>query len=292
MLYWYIEMARIIVVIFFLLIVSCDQIAGEIPMNTIVVKIGESGENFLRRNKLTDRENVDKQPAGLNFYEHGWSTKTPGKVLVEHGQYSFEIPFALGVTGTEDTESLVNGITDFQVRAGITAADKVLHEEARQEFIKLLKKLNSLGWKPFVFYQSPRLSGENAFKFSQEDGSYGLPLNYFPSLDEWMLIGVGRWYLYADDVFLKINFRRDRKLMDPAMPGAYLLTFDFQTAIEHAKSEFEGDDRDHWKELWVDKIKSLKKERYEKEAELTNRGFTIYTEYEEPKIHPADPVEP
>lgn len=290
--YWCIEMARVMLVIFFLLLTSCDQIAGEAPMNTIAVKIGESGENFLRRNKLTGRANVDKQPAGLNFYEYGWPTKMPGKILVEHGSHGFEIPFVLGVTGTEDTESLENGITDFQIRAGITAADTVLHEEARQEFIKLLKKLDSLGWKPFIFYQQPRLSGEYAFRFSQGDGVYGLPLDYYPSLEEWMLIDVGRWYLYADGVFLKINFRRDRKLMTPTMPGAYLVTFDFQTVVEHAKSEFEGDDRNHWKELWVNKIKSLKKERYEKETELTRRGFTIYTEYEEPKIHPADPVEP
>ena len=176
--------------------------------------------------------------------------------------------------------------------AGITASDTVLHEEARQTFMTLLRKLLSLGWKPVISYNYPRLTGEQAFKYYEEDNTYGVPPNYTPTLDQWMRIDSDDWCLYADNVFLEINFQRDRARMNPNEPGAYLFSFELRSKEEFAKANFQGEDRDHWQDLWVDKIKSMKKERYEKEKELLRRGFTIYTDYEEPKIHPADPVEP
>ena len=118
-----------------------------------------------------------------------------------------------------------------------------------------------------------------------------MPADYAPTLEQWMRIDSGRWYLYADDVFLEIKFRRGVESKDPTM-ASYLFSFGLHSKEEEAKAQFEGENRDHWQELWVDKIKSMKKERYAKEKELIQRGFTIYTEYQEPKIHPADPVEP
>ena len=289
--FWCTDMIRILMVILSLSLLSCDQKVNEINMNSITVRVGKSGDDFLKTNKLNTRDNVDRQPAGLNFYEYDWNLRNPGKVLVDHDPYSFTIPFALGVTGTEDAEDLENGITDFQIRAAITTQDTINHDDARREIEKLLQQLISLGWKQFIFYQYPRLSKGEAFKFFQEDDTYGLPVNYSFSLDEWMSIDVGRWYLYAGEVFLEINFRRDPKLMDPTKPGAYFLTYNLQNATERAKAEFTDNERKHWQDLWVNKIKSLKKERYAKEAELIKRGFTIYADYEEPIIHPADPVE-
>ena len=292
MLYWCIEMSRLILLALLILIISCDQKGEELPMNPITIKIGESGEDFLQRNKLTGSAVVDKQPAGLNFYEYDWPSSALGKVRLDHGSHSFEIPFVLGITGTEDTALMNEGITKFQLRAGVTADDTLPHDEARRELIKLIDKLVTLGWKRFIFYQEPRLTAQDAFKLHLNDDTYGLPLDYDPSLEEWMAIGVGRWYLYAGDIFLQIEFRRDSKLMAPSQAGAYLLVLNFISAAEHAKSEFTGDDRNRWMDLWINQIKALKKDRYKKEADLIKRGSTIYTEYAEPKIHPADPVEP
>ncbi len=65
------------------------------------------------------------------------------------------------------------------------------------------------------------------------------------------------------------------------------------TGTENARDEFFTEkERNQWETLWVDRVKSLKRERYQKEAELIKRGFTIYTDYQEPKIHPLDPIEP
>lgn len=259
---------------------------------TIKIKIGESGDQFLQRNNLPAKGHIDKQPAGLNFYEHDWSTKALGTVNFEHGEHSFQILHVLSVMGTEDIDFMEEGLSKFSVNAGITATDTVPHDEARREFSKLLQKLLALGWKPLISYEDPRLTEEQAYIYAEQENYYfGMPANYTPTLEQWMRIDSGRWNLYADDVFLEISFRRGVESKDPSMQ-AYLFSFKFTSKGHEAKAQFEGDDREQWQELWVDTIKSLKKERYAKEKELIQRGFTIYTEYQEPKIHPLDPVEP
>ncbi len=261
------------------------------PM-TINIKLGETGAQFLQRNHLPAKGHINKQPAGLNFYKHRWGTKVRGTVVIEHGKYSFTLPHVLSVTGTEDIEYLDMGLEKFDFNAGMAATSPILHNNARQEFIALLQKLLHLGWKPLFSYNYPRLTGEQAFQYYQEDDNYGIPPDYIPSLDEWMQIKSGYWRLYAKNVFLKINFQRDRTRMDPNKPGAYLFSFGLRTQEEHARSNFFGEERAQWQDLWVEKIKAMKKERYSKESALVKRGFTIYTEYDEPEIHPADPVEP
>jgi hypothetical protein len=273
---------------------ACDHNAGNKSMNptNVKIKIGEQGAQFLQRNKLPAKGHIKKQPAGLNFYKVDWSSKAQGTVSLEHGSYSFQIPFVLGVTGTENIDFMGAGLASFDVYAGITAADTVNHDEARKEFIKLLQHLLALGWKPLISYEDPRLTAEQAYSYAeQENRFFGIPANYAPTLEQWRRIDSGDWFLYADDVFLGINFRRGVESKDPSMQ-AYLFSFELHSKEQEAKAQFEGDDRDHWQDLWVDKIKSMKKERYAKEKELIQRGFTIYTEYQEPRIHPLDPVEP
>lgn len=257
---------------------------------TIKIKVGEQGLQFLQNNNLS-QEHVNKQPAGLNFYRYRWPATSPGAASIEHGPHSFKIPHALSVMGTEDVEHMDAGITTFTINAGITAAETVAHEEARQTFINMLQNLLKLGWKPLIFYNYPRLNGEEAFHYYEEDDTYGIPPDYEPTMEEWMRIDFDNWYLWTGNQFLTIKFRRGVEGNDPKQ-SAYLFIFTIHNGEEEAKANFEGEDRERWQDLWIEKVKSLKKERYEKEALLEKRGFNIFREYEEPKIHPADPVEP
>ncbi len=260
--------------------------------HTITIKIGEQGENFLKRNNLPSKNHITKQPAGLNFYRHRWPIHSHGEVIIEHGKYSFTLPYVLSIMGTEDAEHMDAGLAAFDINAGITATDTVAPNEARKAFIALLQKLLSLGWKPLISYDSPRLTGEQAYLYSaQENDYFALPADYSPTLEQWMQINSGNWYLYAEDIFLEISFRRGAESKDLAK-ATYLFSFSLHTKEEEAKVQFESKDRDHWHELWADKIKAMKKERYAKEKELIQRGFTIYTDYQEPQIHPLDPIEP
>jgi len=263
------------------------------PPSTMKIKVGEPGAQFLQRNHLDSRGNVDRQPAGLNFHKHRWGTTNPGMMYVEHGTHSFEIPHAVSITGTEDAEKLEEGIYSFSIRAGITSADYILHNEARIAFITLLQTLAQAGWKKALRYGAPRLTGEQAFRYYLEEDPYiALPIDYIPTLAEWMRIKNGSWYLYADDLFLDINMHRDSERMNPQEPGGYLLSFSLYGREERGRKQVRPADRDQWQTLWVDMLKNLKKKRYAIERELIEKGYTIDTGYVEPIIHPADPVEP
>src|SRR6187551_94527 len=286
---------RLFILILLLLVAACEKHTEGDTMTptTIKIKVGEAGALFLQRNNLPTNGHITKQPAGLNFYRYDWNPSARGTVTIEHGAYSFQIPYALGVMGTEDVENLNAGLAEFNINSGMSASSLIMHDEARQKIMALLQQMLTLGWKPVISYEVPRLTGEQAYIYSEQENYFlGTPVNYIPTLEQWMRIDSGDWQFYADDIFLKINFQRDSKRMNPNEPGAYLFSFELISKEAKAKNQFEGDDREHWQDLWIDKIKSMKKERYAKEKGLIQRGFTIYTEYQEPKIHPADPVEP
>jgi len=263
------------------------------PPSTMRINVGEPGQQFLQRNHLDSRGNVNRQPAGLNFHKHDWSTDYPGTVIVENGIHSFEIKHALGVTGTEDIEKQEKGLYRFSITAGITAADSVLHDEARIAFIALLHTLAQAGWKPVLYYSYPRLSGEQAFRYYLEEKPRGpAPVNYDPTLEDWMRIDSGPWLFYAGDLFLDISVRRNRERMAVDEPGNYLLSFSLYNKEAQGRSHFKSEKRDQWQEHWVETIQKLKRKRYTIERELIEKGYTIDTGYLEPIIHPADPVEP
>lgn len=290
---WYIDMKTLLIVIL-LVLAGCDRVIEEGDnMNhiNIKVRIGEPGLSFLQRNNIHEKGHIDVQPAGTRFYEYEWSVKARGTVQIEHGERSFNIPYALGFLGIEKAQP-ISGMETVNISAGLNDSGSIDHNDARQKFMEIIKDLRRSGWQPVIHYNHPRLNGEEAFKYYLEEPAYGLPLDYMPGLAEWMEIGPEYWRLYADGVFLDIKFYRDKKRLNLSEPGAYLLSFGFRTAEQKAKDQFEGEDRDRWQALWTDRIKQLKTERYAKEAELIKRGFTIYTDYPEPRIHPADPVEP
>ncbi len=260
----------------------------------IVLKLGERGQKYLERNKLDKKNHTDKQPAGINFYEKHWDSKSTGSAHFEHGKFSFDIPFVLSVVGMEDTDRADEGISNFDIYAKITEKNTIQHDTAKKEFFDFLRSLASIGWKQEIHYSMPRLTGMQGYMYTkEEDNYYGLPIDYEPSMDEWMeLPRKGLWFFYADNVFLKIRFQREEESTDPEKQ-AYIFTLNAYTGTVNARGEFFNEAaKNQWQELWVDRIKSLKRERYQKEAELIKRGYTIYTDYQEPKIHPLDPVEP
>jgi hypothetical protein len=287
---------RIFSLLFLLLaLYGCDNNYGDTTMSPgmVEISIGWTGQQFLEHNGLPAKGNVDEQPAGLIFYEVDWSTKLRGKVRLEHGKHSFVVPHALGVMGTEDVERLESGIETYSITAGISDQGPILHDEARKLFLDFIQTLTDLGWKPVYFYDDPRLAGKDAFRYYEEEDTYNIPPDYRPTLEQWMRMDSPYWSLYAEDVFLDITFRRDRKRMESDKPGAYLLSLTLTGKEAQAKKNFQGEhDRANWMDLWEEKIQGLKKQRYAKEDMLRKRGFTIDTDYEDPKIHPDDPVEP
>jgi hypothetical protein len=258
------------------------------------IEVGMNPQEYNQRNQLHVNKNINKQPAGLNFYEKDWSIQNQGTVKVDHGQYSFIIPHVLGLAGTENTRHLEKGIKKFSVRSGITPGEFINHDQARLQFMQTLHDLITLGWQPYTeFHAEPRLLGKQSFAYTLKTYGYAPDPNYIPTLDEWMALDSGQnWVFHANDVFMSISVQRNSQFMDKEGEGVYLLTYTLLTREALAQNFFQGDDRERWQELWVEDTKKIKLMRYQTEVELIKQGYHINTDYVEPKFHTDDPVEP
>lgn len=277
-----------------LLVLGCSKPDGDdsVKVRSVDVYLGESGEEFLKRNGLDEKSSVDRQPAGLNFYRVRWPTSDRGTVKVLHGEHSFTIADVLSVKGTEDAESMERGVFDYTVNFGMAGGGDVEHDAVRKEFTDFLKSIESAGWRRVISYTDPRLSGEAAYRYYFDDPAYSFPMDYELTFEEWMALDEEPlWMLYADEQFMMIRFHRDRKRTDPKKPGGYLFILQLMGVEEYAKSHFTGDDRERWRELWGETIAPLKRMRLEREQALEKSGVAIDKDYRDPIVHPDDPVE-
>jgi hypothetical protein len=267
----------------------------------LVFIVGEKPADFVQRMKNIGQPiGVDRQPAGLNFYTIDYPQDTRKIAQIEHGPYSFDIPPVMGFMGMESMRLPELGIKllDFTfVRKD--DGQKNTHEQAREFFIGYIKMLADLGWRRYQQPDSPRLSGPQSYQYilEEEDLTYVPDLNIIPSLNTWKALeDTHIWTLYADDLFMKIKYRREQDPSDknktPNESAYYIFSLEITTRDEYAKGYMKFEQRDTWKQHWAPIIKKLKTLRYKKEAELMDKGYVIDTNYQDPIIHPNDPVEP
>lgn len=64
-------------------------------MQSPILVLGKSGTEFAKLNGIDVNNDVDRQPAGLNFYEKDFKDGELPNAQFKHGKYSFEIPFLL-----------------------------------------------------------------------------------------------------------------------------------------------------------------------------------------------------
>lgn len=158
-----------------------------------------------------------------------------------------------------------------------------------------MRHLLSLGWRQVHSHHRPRLLGEESWQYKLNNyHGYQSDITVTPTLETWLKLNTTRttWRFYADGVFIEVGFMRNSRIPADDPMGEYLLVFSAYTQDEFARKQFAGKDRERWQELWVEEIKDSKRMRYKEEAELEALGYSINTEYQDPKIHPSDPVEP
>jgi len=251
----------------------------------VTITLGQSGDSFVVANGR-DRVTVKREPAGLNFYDIKWPRNQLGTIQVSHGFHSFKVEGILGCTGAEDKELREEGISIFDFSVAIATPEAIPHLKARDRIFWLLQMLQAVGWRRQIMPIDPRLNGREALEFSiKEFGVYSLDPNYIPSLKEWMQLGShAMWNLYADGIYMKLEFNRDAERMNPVEPGAYLLSFEIKSEAEYLKMAFAPEDRNRWLELWPARKKELERERAEAEAKARAQGLAIDTTYTDPPV--------
>lgn len=246
--------------------------------------VGEKGDAFARRNPTIAK--IDRQPAGLNFYELHWSTQAMGKVIVKKGPIGFGIDNVLSVTSTEDMDYPSEGILDIKVNSTLTNTDTINHDDARLLTFAYLKKINQLGWKSTVPRSMARIRGKDMNNYLLKTGKHTtLDPSYVPSLTEWMqYASLTTWAFYADRVFLTVQITREHTLTDPLQPGAYLLSTSLQNESEHFRRYVDGMERERWRELLPGRVETLKRIREKKEDAFRLEGVAIDENYIDPPI--------
>ena len=294
----------LLLLIFFVFNVSNKEensnMKGNKPFQPLVFTVGENPTDFIQRMKNIHQPiGVDRQPAGLNFYTIKSQQGARQVARIEHGPYSFDIPPMMKYMGTEDADLPELGIKslDFTfVRKD--DGQKNTHEQAREFFIGYIKMLSDLGWQRFITPSKPRISGSQSYQYILEGNDYYVPdLTVEPSLETWKAMeNTHIWTLYTDGLFMKIKYRREQDPSDknktPDESAYYIFSLEITTKDEFAKGYMKFEQRDTWKQHWVPIIKRLKTRRYKIEAELRDKGYTIDTSYQDPIIHPDDPIEP
>lgn len=266
--------------------------AEKMNEQTHTIIIGEPASNYVKRNGLMT-SNIDSQPAGLNFYESKWGAQSPQKVLVSDQSASAVIPFAISVTGTEDTERLSSGLFDVSVSALLKSSGPILHEHAKSFVYNSLSELTNSGWQPFYDYSSPRLTGtEGALYYRKHPHDANYPHDYVMPLEEWVSEEIPTWEFFSKTTHLSLSIHREADKNQPEVLGSYLMVYQFQTLLHLSFKYFEFEDRERWQELWPLEVTRLLKIRQQKEIELIENGVAVNTDFSAPIIDPNDPVVP
>lgn len=250
----------------------------------VTLEIGVQGDALLKR--YPDLVRVDRQPAGLDFYQINWDKKPQGIVTIAHGKHTFVIEEVFGVMGTYEHEWKTEGINEFKLQAGINASEFISHDDARLKTYAILQKILQAGWRPFIGRDDPRLSGNARYDYMFNSlGTIGLDSNYLPTFDEWMRIdNLTPWRFYVDHQYLEVSFTREHTMTDPSKPGAYLLNFNLKSEAEHYRGYVGPDNRANWKELLPASLAKLPPIRAKVEAELRAKGIKIDEDYQDPPV--------
>lgn len=250
----------------------------------IEIRVNEPGKSFLERN--TKWLHLDRQPAGLNFYEIRFPEESRGHAFINFNAGRLPVERVISITGTEDMSFPDEGLSEFNINTEIVDTDLVSHDTARAKICSILQNIAASGWKPTIPLGMARLRGKTLTNYLlRTNQRMTLDPSYIPTLDEWMrLPNRTRWEFYANHSYLAVGFTREHTMTDPTKPGAYLLSFDLKSEAEHFRRHAGGADRKRWKQLVPMELEQLAKARAEMEAELRKEGIAIDDHYVDPPV--------
>lgn len=252
--------------------------------DSVEVHVGENGQQF--KGKYSTLVTATEQLAGLIFFKIDWTSKKKGKIRIEHGNNSIEVCDALGFVGTEDVEFKNLGMSEINIVSGITGPTGISHQQAREKFLGILRRIKQSGWQSTIPFSAPRLKGKEMLEYLfNSKRRTTLDANYSPTLDEWMqLDNFATWEFYSNHVFLRINFTRDQSKLNINQPGVYLINYELKTDLEYFMEFIDSDDRNRWREALPPEIKIASARRAMLEADLVKQGKKIDTNYSDPPL--------
>ena len=251
----------------------------------LTIRLGELGPDFHRR--YPQQVSFQHQPAGMDFYHIRWNVPPYGVVKLDLKNHSITLHNVLSVQTAQELGPLSSeGLYEFTMNTGISESDLISHDEARLKTHAILHDLIRAGWTSVIERSEPRLRGKPRFDYTMStDSTNGLDPAYLPTLDEWMSIESRTpWSFHAPGAYMEVSFTRERTLLDPQKPGAYMLTFSVKSEAENFRSYVGPEERSRWRTILPSVLKTLTEARKKKEDELKAKGIQIDMMYADPAI--------
>lgn len=251
----------------------------------VTIWLGESTESFNAR--LGDQVYIDRQPAGVDFPKIHWPSTARGHVRIEHGAHSFDIRHVRSVMGMEDQSFKDEGIVSLSVRAGTGFNGPTPHRDAHIIFYNIIQTIKQAGWRQYIEYSIPRLSGKSLFEYTTNGERLdGLDANYVPTPDEWLKIKPRTPFMfYANGAFLRVIFDCWEDEKEPDKAGTYLFSFNIKTDVDYFRQYVSSEeDRADWRGKVEIEIEKALVTRQQREAELRARGIEIDETYQDPPL--------
>ncbi|WP_176517293.1 hypothetical protein [Pseudomonas faucium] len=186
-----------------------------------------------------------------------------------------------------------NTINNARVTLGGVPQDSK-HDQAMRYFYQQIGKLQTAGWKRYIFQNEARVSSEEARKFESTRSIFGKPVGTGPwkdpalklSAEEWLALPtINSWYFYRNGVYLLLRVQRENDTQAPQKQGSYLFTLSFESESEFYKGFVEGEkNRENWKAHVPAELKRMAQERAQTEARLKQMGIAIDEDYQDPPI--------
>ncbi len=197
------------------------------------------------------------------------------------------------VTDVSIVDAGINkNIEDFSVTL-LGLPDDSSHDENKKLVCKVIDDLKSAGWKKYYYPADPRIPGSELGKLHSEDdmfGEFSLSQPRFDpdiELDMQQWLSVERfysWYLYQDDVRVKLKVQRRDSDSSLQVSGTYLISLEFTSLDYNWRIDAKEEDRTRWQELFPARLKSLQLRREAAEKRARAAGVVIDESYEPPKI--------
>lgn len=251
--------------------------------STLIIRLGETGEAFQKRNPSGVR--VNRQPAGVDFYGLDWDRAPYASVRFVQGNHSFEFHHVNGVQTSEDREAFKEeGFTEWTVHALLDPAQELSHTEAEARIHKLLRAAMDAGWRQYVDGGDPRLRGQDRLNLVLHGSTWlGLDVRHEPSLQDRVKIPDRTpWKLCVEGAFMELSFTRQALPTSDASKAVYLMTFNIKSKNEYLRAGVESDQLPKWREVLPAVLTQAAAQRAEEERVLRERGIEIDEGYVDP----------
>lgn len=252
--------------------------------DTALLALGDPRNSHLG----TAGSTIEHHPVGMDFYKRDWPMDRLGQVRYLQDSYSFGVTRVSDVMGSLDREDPERGIYAWGMNAFPMDGERIPHQLARDRLFELLGTMRRAGWRRFLSYSNPRLTGSQAVRYAIfKHGVYSLDPDYKPDMQEWMRLNefMPCWDLWAEGTYLTLMVMDEPALRRPDQPGVYMFSINIQSeSAEYQRYFTEVEDMRRWKQLIPPEIQRLQALRAGTEASLRTQGYVIDETYRDPPI--------